>query len=81
MKRSMKLTVRRISCLIMVCALLVNSYPIQTMAAETDVQTVSSVQEAVADNQSASDNTMRTKRKNRNSRMQITEMIQGYTRR
>ena len=61
MKRSMKLTVRRISCLIMVCALLVNSYPIQTMAAETDVQTVSSVQEAVADNQSASDNTNENK--------------------
>ena len=63
MKRSMKLTVRRISCLIMVCALLVNSYPIQTMAAETDVQTVSSVQEAVADNQSASDNTNENKEK------------------
>ena len=45
----------------MVCALLVNSYPIQTMAAETDVQTVSSVQEAVADNQSASDNTNENK--------------------
>ena len=33
------------------------------MAAETDVQTVSSVQEAVADNQSASDNTNENKEK------------------
>ena len=38
MKRSIKLTVKRISCLVMVCALLTSSYPIQTVAAETDVE-------------------------------------------
>lgn len=54
MKRSIKLTVKRISCLIMVCALLVNSYPIQTVAADMEAQTTSETQDAV-DNQSASD--------------------------
>ena len=46
MKRSIKLTVKRISCLVMVCALLTSSYPIQTVAAETDVEETTPIAQA-----------------------------------